>query len=510
MKKINYIALGLLVFILVSCPLSVRASDSGSFSDSDTVPKPTIMRTNFKRSIYDTFDLYPSADSETVYDVQLSLNLSYTFGMSVYLRDIAIYYGDNIFVYYDAFDISAASTSHSQSDDVHLYLKGSDLVGKAFRSEIRYMINTEDSFSYSSSLSYNLISCTPVSSDDDAQYQAGYSAGYNEGSSAGYSSGYSAGESAGYESGYQAGVESVDTSESYQLGYNSGYNSGYSSGYSAGYDAGILLADTNNHNWTDVSQSIGSLSFGDSSFEYSVSYDYDFAYSPTSDSRYNCFSSFKGSSPLYLDGSDFISGTYRGFIKVRIPFTFDYSGSYYYSWFVDHVYLHFGINVVEGVFIGSDTYIFNLDDLSLSSSLCPYVSFSGSVFYGRTTGNAMASDYFDYIFVPHLSTYSLYYHKGYTETPSNMDDFNDDESAFNDAVEAGDAIEKDLTDTSFSNLNSATSEYFQTPSANVLSGASFYVTCITGFYDAMGDFKYVIIAGIMFLLLNFIFRKKGG
>ena len=89
--------------------------------------------------------------------------------------------------------------------------------------------------------------------------------------------------------------------------------------------------------------------------------------------------------------------------------------------------------------------------------------------------------------------------------------FKDNLGDFNDQLNQGEATEKTLTDSAFTNMDSATNDFFVNPSADVLAGAAFYVTCVTSLYNNLGSFKYVITAILTFIILRFIFRKvKGG
>lgn len=528
--RIKCISVILLVFVLAMCPLCVCAADSGSFSDSDTIPKPTIMRTNFKRSTFDTFDLYAGADADTVYDVQLSVTLNYTFGQSVYLRDIALYYGNVIFSYWDAFDSSGMSTTHSQTETIHLYLSGSSLVNGAFMTEIRYMINTEESFSYQASVSYNLISCEPVASSASDQYQSGYNAGFAAGESSGYGSGYETGKTEGYESGYQAGVDSVDTDEIYKLGYDAGYNTGYSAGYTAGYEAGLSAA---NDLGDPGELSSVSLYYNDTLVSnYSdVMEKHYYMVDAVQDTTYGYYTQLALSPTYRLTGFNCPDGyNYQGYIDTRLIIkvpsligdTAGSSSTLCYEPVLDDLVVY----AQDGSRLGvSYDYVIEPGEFVVDGqhTLTIFLKIyeSGS-FYGsdilikpsiRQLGWSSLENFMEPAwceFAGVIVENALYLRKNKENAPSNTEDFNDDIDDFRTDIEDAEAQEKELTDSAFANLGAATSEYFQSPSANVLSGASFYVTCITGFYDAMGDFKYVIIAGITFMLLNFIFRKKGG
>jgi len=397
-----------------------------------------------------------------------------------------------------------------------IVVKGSDLMNATMKFDFAGYLTSSTAVTTNMTYDFDVsvTSLVKLSTEVSEEYESGYQAGYSDGESAGYGSGYSdgyaTGESEGYESGYQAGVNSVDTQSYYDLGYASGWDAGYLTGWDDGYAVGYQdamdrisswgadtsdypkLLNSNVNNTSDITFDVTIKSSIPTQYESFFSWKIDRNLNPNHTYMFEV-----EADPINISSSDEYA-----FIINKAPLYLDVGG-------ISYLISNFESNYNDKFYVPGDR---------MSSAFAfvwrPYCAYMGDSMlntHGRGSTNIVWKLY---DCGPSGDTQNHIANQTdqlMNTDPDNTDAFNDSNESFNDTVNDAHSVEQSLTDNAFTNVGSATSEYFTQPSTNVLAGAAFYTACINGLYNNMGDFKYILFVGLMFIILRFIFRKvKGG
>lgn len=232
------------------------------------------------------------------------------------------------------------------------------------------------------------------------------------------------------------------------------------------------------------------------------------------DADYKTFYGFGGSGVGSWSSNTMSPGSYYGYFSFRfVPqfYTTSNKGVYVVgvtsarAWLADTELTCYWDQGVLFVSFPNPVYLTN------SARFTVNFYFSGFFTYGSDSSDTVTSDDFRVNLGTTLYNPQVKYWSGNINDPENIDDFTAANNAFDSSLAAGEAAEKNLTDTAFVDVGSAADEYFVNPASGVLSGAAFYTACVTGLYNSLGDFQYILLIIITFIILRFIFRKvKGG
>ena len=359
-----------------------------------------------------------------------------------------------------------------------------------------------------------------LSSVDTQSY---YNSGYNAGVQAGkdsvdtqsyYNSGYNAGVQAGkdsvdtqafYDSGYAAGY-SAGTDAGYEAGYEAAYNDGYDDGYGSGWDDAMAAVDSWGADTSNYPLLVMSDSHGDYLYESYVANDFTFPYDLKLQQTWRSYDLKINPDHTYMVEIDFsgldvysttssVTGSKAYWESVDV---FADIGGILYSLGSTNSVFYVPGNRMSNIFdvgvIINDLYAF-LSSSDHGLTCCwKYDSLDFKIYDCGPSGNTQN----------HIANQT---DQMMNTSPENEDAFKDANSSFNDTVSDAQDVEHSLTDQAFSDVGNAADEFFQQPTTDILAGAAFYSACVTGLYNNLGDFKYIVFACLMFIILRFIFRK---